>query len=113
MSDLLGVSASGYFEHMRRKDSARKNTEPSRASHKPRISNEALLAHIRAIHAEFKQEYGWPTMWKELLARVMRVGEERVRCMMQKHGIKTRSKRQHVVECNSVPMPVRMSLDVS
>ncbi len=25
-----------------------------------RVSNEALLAHIRVIHAEFKGEYGWP-----------------------------------------------------
>ena len=96
MSDLLGVSASGYFEHMRRKDNARQSTKPSRASHKPRISNEALLAHIRAIHAEFKQEYGWPKMWKELLARGIRVGKERVRRMMKEHGIKARSKRRYV-----------------
>jgi putative transposase len=34
-----------------------------------RLSNEALLAHIRAIHAEVKGEYGWPRVWKELLAR--------------------------------------------
>lgn len=34
-----------------------------------RIGNEALLAHIRAIHAEVKQEYGLPRMCKELVAR--------------------------------------------
>ncbi len=32
------------------------------------MSNEALVAQIRAIHAEFKGEYGWPRVWKELLA---------------------------------------------
>ena len=32
-------------------------------------SDEALLAHIRAIHAEVRQEYGWPRMTKELCAR--------------------------------------------
>ena len=43
---------------------------------------------IRAIHVEVKQEYGWPKMWKELVARGMRVGKERVRRTMQEHGIK-------------------------
>ena len=32
-------------------------------------SDETLLAHIRAIHAEVKGEYGWPRMHKELVAR--------------------------------------------
>ena len=46
-------------------------------------SDEALLAHIRAIHAEVKGEYGWPRMHKELLARGIRVGKDRVRKLMQ------------------------------
>jgi hypothetical protein len=33
------------------------------------------LAHIKAIHAGVKGEYGWPRMWKELLARGVRVGK--------------------------------------
>ncbi len=33
--------------------------------------------------AEVKQEYGWPKMWKELVARGIRVGKERVRNLMQ------------------------------
>lgn len=44
-----------------------------------RQSDEAVLAYLRAIHAEVKQEYGWPRMHKELLARGVRVGKERVR----------------------------------
>ena len=63
--DLLEVSTSGYFEHMRRKGS-NKQSKPGSSKC---ISNEALLAHIRAIHAEVKQEYGWPKMCKELVAR--------------------------------------------
>ena len=35
-------------------------------------------------------------MWKELLARGIRVGKERVRCLMQRHGIKARGKRKFV-----------------
>jgi len=80
MSELLGVSTSGYFEHMRR------NGRDKLGSSK-RISNEALLAHIQAIHTEVKGEYGWPKMWKELVAHGVRVGKERVRCTMQAHGI--------------------------
>ena len=60
-----------------------------------------MLVHIKAIHAEVKQEYGWPKMWKELLARGIRVGKERVRKLMQRHGIKARGKRKFVVTTDS------------
>ena len=66
-----------------------------------RVSSEALLAHIRAIHVEVKQEYGWPKMWKELVARGIRVGKERVRRMMQEHGIKARGKKKFMVTTDS------------
>ena len=46
--EVLGVSASGYFEHGRRK----KTPKPSKPDTHKRMSDEALLAHIRAIHAE-------------------------------------------------------------
>lgn len=90
--EVLEVSSSGYFEHWRRKDSAK----PSTAQTNKRISDEALLVHIKAIHAEVKQEYGWPRMWRELIARGIRVGKERVRKLMQRHGIQARRKRKYV-----------------
>ena len=34
--------------------------------------------HVKVIHAEVKEECGWPRMWKELLGRGIRVGNERV-----------------------------------
>ena len=37
-----------------------------------------MLVHIKAIHAETRGCYGWPRIWKELLARGVRVGKERV-----------------------------------
>ena len=95
--DVLGVSTSGFFESIRRQGSE----QPSRPGANKRISSEALLAHIRAIHAEVKQEYGWPKMWKELVARGIRVGKERVRRMMQDHGIKARGKRKFVATTDS------------
>ncbi len=79
---MLGVSASGYFEHWRRKDAGK-------------------LVHIKAIHAEVKQEYGWPKMRKERVACGIRVGKARVRKLMQRHGIKPRGKRKFVVTTGS------------
>lgn len=95
--EVLGVSASGYFEHWRRKNV----DQPSKPGVNQRISDEALLTHIRAIHAEVRQEYGWPKVWKELVARGHRVGKERVRRLMQQHGIRARCKRKFVVTTDS------------
>ena len=95
--DVLGVSASGYFEHWRRK----KWDKPTKPGANRRMSDEALLVHIRAIHAEVKGEYGWPKMWKELVARGHRVGKERVRRLMKNHGIRARCKRKFVVTTDS------------
>ena len=93
--EALGVSPSGYFEHLRR-------GRPDRPSQPgERIGNEALLAHIRAIHTQVKGEYGWPRVWKELLARGIRVGKDRVQRLMKLHGIRARSKRKFVVTTDS------------
>ena len=81
--EVLGVSASGYHEHKVRSAKPRRN-----------VSDDALLVHIRAVHAETSGEYGWPRVWKELLARGIRVGKERVRKLMKLHGIKARGKRK-------------------
>ena len=92
--EVLDVSASGYFVWQRRQSADR----PGPAG---RHSDEALLAHMRAIHAEVKQEYGWPRMHKELLARGIRVGKERVRHLMQQHGIRAKTKRKFVMTTDS------------
>jgi transposase len=36
------------------------------------VSDELLLTHMHAIHAEVKGEYGWPRMWSELQDRGIR-----------------------------------------
>jgi len=46
MCQLLGVSASGFFEHRQRSSKAAPPGPGPR-----RVSNEALVAHIRAVHA--------------------------------------------------------------
>jgi len=60
-----------------------------------------LCNKARAIHTEVKGEYGWSRMHKELLARGIRVGKERVRRLMQQHGLKARTKRKFVVTTDS------------
>jgi transposase InsO family protein len=94
MCEVLEVSPSGYFSW--EAAGRRPAPGPSR-SH----SNEALLAHIRAIHEQLRGEYGWPRMHKELLVRGLRVGKERVRQLMQRHGIRAKGRKKFVVTTDS------------
>jgi transposase InsO family protein len=85
MCEVLGVSPCGYHQHFTRK---------AQGAERARLSDDALLVHIKAIHAQSKGSYGWPRVHKELLARGIRVGKERVRKLMQQHGIQARGKRR-------------------
>jgi putative transposase len=58
------------------------------------LSDAALLAHISAVYAEHRGAYGWPRIWRELVKRGLRVGKQRVQCLMQQHGIRARAKRR-------------------
>lgn len=60
--EVLQVSASGYF----RWNACTRGTKPGG---RRQYSDDALLAHIRAIHEQLRGEYGWPRMHRELLAR--------------------------------------------
>ena len=92
--EVVDVCASGYFSWLRRRDSVR----PGLGA---RYSDKALLAHIRSTHAEVKGEYGWLRMHKAVAARGIRVGKDRVRKLMQQHGIRAKTKRQFVVTTDS------------
>ncbi|MDN4066213.1 MULTISPECIES: IS3-like element ISRso20 family transposase, partial [Ralstonia solanacearum species complex] len=93
LCEVLEVSPSGYHQR-------KQQTVPDRP-HRGRITDDALLTHILAIHAQVKGEYGWPRMWKELVARGVRVGKERVRKQMAQHGIRARHKRKYIATTNS------------
>jgi len=75
MCEVLEVSPSGYFGW--EAAGGRNGPGPSRS-----LSDEALLAHMRAVHEQVAAEYGWPRMHKELLARGHRVGKERDALLM-------------------------------
>ena len=82
---VLGVSVSGYHQHMARR------RERARRRH---LSAEALLVHIRAAYAENRGAYGWPRIWRQLRSQGIRVGKQRVQRLMQEHGIRARGKRR-------------------
>ena len=82
----------GYHAHFVRRASG---------AQRRHLSDDALLVHIKAIHAETRGGYGWPRTWKELLARGLRVGKERVQKLMQRHGIRARGKRRVKVTTDS------------
>jgi transposase InsO family protein/transposase-like protein len=104
MCQVLQVSASGYFRW------AASTRAIKHGGHR-RHSEDALLAHIRAIHEQLRGEYGWPRMHRELLARGLRVGKERVRRLMQRHGIRAKGKRKFVVTTDSAHrLPVASDL---
>ena len=89
---VLEVSISGYHEHfVRRASSAQRR----------HLSDDALLVHIKAIHAETRAAYGWPRTWKTLLGRGIRVGKERVQKLMKLHGIRAKGKRRFKVTTDS------------
>lgn len=82
---VLEVSFTGYHQHQLRLQ---------KIASRRRMSDTALLVHIRAIHTELHGAYGWPRMWRELRRRCVRAGKERVRILMQKQGIQARGKRK-------------------
>jgi transposase InsO family protein len=89
---VLQISIAGYHEHFVRKASG---------AQRRHLSDDALLVHIKAIHAETGGCYGWPRIWKELLARGIRVGKDRVQKLMQRHGIRARGKRRFKITTDS------------
>ena len=73
---LLGVSTSGYADW-------KAGGGPTQW-----LSDGQLLMLIRSIHAESKQAYGSPRVTAELKGRGIPVSRERVRRLMQAHGIR-------------------------
>ena len=82
---VLGVSASGYRQHLAR----RKKILTRR-----HLSETALLVEIRAVYAEARGADGWPRGWRQLKAAGVRVGKRRVERTMRQNGIRARGKRR-------------------
>jgi transposase InsO family protein len=94
--DCLGVSASGYRQHF-----ARQKADDRAAGSGKRLSQMALAVHVKAVFHEMKGAYGWPRIWRELSARGIRAGKERVRKLMKDNGLQARGKRRFKVTTDS------------
>ena len=57
--------------------------------------------HIKALHAQTRSAYGWPCIWRELGARGVLVGKQRVQKLMHLHGIRAKGKRRFKVTTDS------------
>ncbi|WP_416194487.1 IS3 family transposase [Sphingomonas sp. 10B4] len=91
-------------DHGRLRRSAR--TSPTVGSTKT-----ALMVHIKAIFVEMKGAYGWPRIWRELAARGIRAGKDRVRKIMKACGLRARGKRRFKATTNSAhDLPVSPNL---
>ena len=82
---VLGVSASGYRQHLarRKKILARRH-----------LSETALAVEIRAVYTAARGAYGWPRVWRQLQVQGVRVGKLRVQRAMQRQGLRARGKRR-------------------
>jgi transposase InsO family protein len=79
---LLEVSKSAYYQRRNGAPSTRQQTDA------------ALLALIKAIHAESKGTYGAPRIHKELLLRHVACGKRRVTRLMRQAGLAGRCKKR-------------------
>ena len=92
---VLEVAVSGFRAWRKRQSGA------PRAARGKRVSDLALLTHIRSEFAASKETYGWPRMVKQLRAKGLRVGKERVRKAMKNNEIRVRSRRRFKVTTDS------------
>jgi putative transposase len=99
---VLQVSVAGYHAHLVRRASD---------AQRRHLNDEALLVHIKALHAETRGAYGWPRIWRELVARGVPVGKDRVQKLMQLHGIRAKGKRRFKVTTDSThQLPISPNL---
>ena len=84
MCRVLDVSTSGYYAWLKRKPSARAE------------SNASLLERITQIHAWSRGTYGVPRIHAQLRAEGVRVGRNRVARLMKEAGLQGISRRKRV-----------------
>jgi len=90
MCGTLSVSISGYRAWKR-----------GGSPHRKRLTDEQLLALIKAIHQELKGAYGSPRTVRELRARGVPAAKPRVERLMRENGIRARHKRRYKATTDS------------
>jgi putative transposase len=82
MCQVFSVSTSGFYAWLARPQSAQEQRR------------EAILAEIRAIHAEVKARYGSPRIYKELTARDVACSVNTVAKLMHDNDIRAKTARK-------------------
>ncbi len=79
--EVLGVSASAYYQRATGERSARS------------VEDERLTARIRQVHEQNFECYGYPRVWRELRRLGEDVGRDRVARLMRSEGIRGAKRR--------------------
>jgi transposase InsO family protein len=79
MCRALALSSSGYYAWRARPESTRE------------VANRTLLATIRVLHQDSRQNYGSPSIWRALRAQGHRIGEHRVARLMRHDGLRAKT----------------------
>jgi len=78
MSEALGVSASGFYEWLKRPESTRA------------VSNRVILVRIRESFEASHRSYGSPRVWRDLRDWTVSCSENRIARLMRQAGIVAR-----------------------
>src|SRR5690606_25000458 len=89
---VLTVSVSGYHAYVARQ----RRTLAGR-----HLSDQALLVHVRAAHAQSRGSYGRPRILRQLRNQGVPVGKARLQRVMRDHGIMGKAKRRYRVTTDS------------
>ena len=89
MCEVLGVSRSSYYAHLRRPKSKRA------------IENEDLGVQITQIHQRSRGRYGSPKITEELRRQGYAVSRPRVARLMQKANLRAKVSKKYRVTTNS------------
>lgn len=89
MCRLFEVSRSGYYAWLDRPASRRDR------------ENRLLTERIRAVHAQSRQRYGSPRVWRQLRAEGHPCGKSRVARLMRENGIQAKGRRRYKATTDS------------
>jgi putative transposase len=89
MCRVLGVSRSGYYSFANGDVGSRE------------LTNRRLLEEIRSVHANSRETYGSPRVYRELRSKGVRCGRHRVARLMAKAGIVGRARQRFRITTRS------------
>jgi len=89
MSNVLGVSPSGYYKWLTRTPSLRAQF------------NKALLVAIKGVYESSRDNYGSPRVHQQLLKEGWKVSRPRVARLMARHGIRSKIRPKWTVTTDS------------